>query len=342
MPKSKKDEESKVEKSDEIQTAFSILEKKYGKGVILQKNKIIGIEAIPTGCFSLDSVFDCGGMPRGRILEVFGEESSGKSTLAMFIMAQIQKTGGKAVLIDAEYAFDADYASDIGVDVDKLIVSQPESMEEAFDVMNELIKTNEIDVIVIDSVAAMVPKSEIESDEILARTMAVQAQLLTKGLRILAGPISRSKTTVIFINQLRDNFNVMYGPKEHTPGGRALKFYASVRLNVRKGKKITDDGTDKGIQIGNRMLVKAVKNKVGFPWKEAEFELYYARGIDLIGDVVDYGEKIGVIHKVGNTWMFGEQKLGVGRDQAKEALTKDEELYKKIRSSIEQYVKDKK
>lgn len=341
-PKKIKEEEVKTEKalSTAMSSALSVLQKKYGESVIIKKDKDLGVESIPTGCYSLDAVFDCGGLPRGRIIEVFGQESSGKSTLAMFIMSQIQKSGGRAALIDAEYAFDSSYATDIGVNVEDLLVSQPGSLEEAMDIIHELVKTNEIDIIVVDSVASMVPKSEIESDEMLKEGMAVQARLMNKALRILTGPISKSKTTVIFINQVRDNIGVQWGPKERTPGGKALKFYSSVRLQVKKGERIFDE-KNKENQVGNWLNITAVKNKVGFPWKQTDIELYYARGVDLVGDTVDFGEKVGVLHKTGNTWMFGEKKLGVGREQARATLDKDEELYKAVRKAIDEYVKNK-
>jgi recombination protein RecA len=319
-----------VEEDKSIESALANLQKKYGANVVVKMDSEVGVEAVSTGCFALDAAFGCGGLPRGRIIEVFGQESSGKSTLAMFIMSQIQKAGGKAALIDAEYAFDASYAGSIGVDVQKLLVSQPETLEEAMDVIKELVETNQIDIIVVDSVASMVPKAEVEGDEMLKDTMAVQARLLNKALRILTGPISRSRTSVIFINQLREKIGIVYGAKEYTPGGKALKFYSSVRINVKKGEKIEDDGET----IGNWMNCIMVKNKVGFPWKAAEFELYYSRGVDLFGDTLDYGTKVGVITKTGNSYSYKDKKRGVGREQGKKSLADDPKLYEIIRGEI--------
>lgn len=316
-----------------IDAAIEVLQKKYGKDVILQNDEkhSIEVDAIPSGCFSLDDAFGCGGIPRGRIIEVFGAESSGKSTMAMFLMSQIQKSGGKAALIDAEFAYDATYAKAIGVDVDKLFVSQPSSLEEAMDVIKLLVETNDIDIIVIDSVAALVPLKEVEGEEMLKEGVADQARLMNKALRILTGPISRSKTVVVFINQVREKIGVFFGKKETTPGGKALKFYASVRVDVSKGERITGKN---GEQIGNWMKVTMVKNKVGFPWRSAEFELFYEKGIDLNGDALDYGEKIGVVQRSGNTYEFNGQKLGAGRDKAKQFLEEHPETFMVIRDAI--------
>lgn len=321
------------EKDKAIEDAISQLQKKYGKSAVLQMNEDVRfeVEAVSTGCFSLDEVFGCGGLPKGRIIELYGQESSGKSSLAMFLMAQIQKNGGRAALIDAEFAFDQEYARKIGLDIGKLIVAQPDTLEEAVDIISKLTLSQGVDIIVVDSVAAMVPKAELEGEEMLKDTMALQARLMGKALRVLTGSVSKSNTIVIFINQLREKIGVFYGKKETTPGGKALKFYASVRLEVRKGDKI--EGKDKE-QIGNFLEITAVKNKVGYPWKKASFELYYERGIDLHGDTVDYGEKVGVIIRTGNSYSYGDTKLGVGREQAKASLQKDQEMYEKIREEI--------
>lgn len=326
------------EKDKAIEDAISQLQKKYGKSAVLQMNEDVRfeVESVSTGCFSLDEVFGCGGLPKGRIIELYGQESSGKSSLAMFLMAQIQRNGGRAALIDAEFAFDQEYARRIGLDIGKLIVAQPDTLEEAVDIISKLVLSQGIDIIVVDSVAAMVPKAELEGEEMLKDTMALQARLMGKALRVLTGAVSKSSTIVIFINQLREKIGVFYGKKETTPGGKALKFYASVRLEVRKGDKI--EGKDKE-QIGNFLEITAVKNKVGYPWKKASFELYYDRGIDLCGDTVDYGEKLGVITKTGNTYSYGETKLGVGREQSKAFLQKDKELYEKIREEIGQKIR---
>lgn len=316
--------------------AAANLKKKYGYDVVMEmdKNKDFKVDTISTGCFSLDAAFG-NGIPKGRIIEVFGEESSGKSTLSQFIIAQLQKSGGKAALIDVENAFDGEYAKNIGVKVDELLVAQPATLEESFDVVKELVETNEVDIIVVDSVAALVPKSEAEGEEMLKDSMAVQARLMSKALRILTGPISKSKTIVIFINQVRDKVGVMFGKKETTPGGKALKFFASIRVEVKKGEAIKDSD---GKQIGNWLKATMVKNKVGFPWQKAEFELYYAKGIDLHGDALDYGEQIGVIAKSGNSYSFGETKLGNNRGNAKNKLASDEELYQKVRKAIDEKI----
>lgn len=309
-----KNNEEKIKPQDAIDEATERLQKKYGNAVLIQMDEDTDfkVERIPTGIFSLDEALG-GGLPRGRIIEVFGKESSGKSTLTTFLMAQIQKSGGKAALIDAEMAFDGSYAKAIGIDVSKLMVAQPGSLEEGMDVLRELVNTKAFDIIVIDSVAALVPKSEIEGDEMLKDTMAVQARLLGKALRILTGEISKSKTVVIFINQVRDKIGVFYGAKTVTPGGRALKFFSSIRIDVTAGDKILGKNEE---QIGNILKVKMAKNKTAPPWREAEFTLYYAKGVDLLADMFDHGVKIGVIKKTGNTYIFQNYDLGVGRDKS--------------------------
>lgn len=321
-----------------LDEAIAALQKKYGKDVVMQNDEkqAIEVEAISTGCFSLDEAFGCGGVPRGRIIEIHGEESSGKSTMAMFLMSQVQKNGGKAALIDAEFAFDAAYATAIGVDVNHLFVSQPTTLEEGMDVIKALVETNDMDVIVIDSVAALVPKKEVEGDEMLKDSVADQARLMNKALRILTGPISRSKTVVIFINQIREKIGVFFGKKETTPGGRALKFYASVRMNVSKGERIIGKNDE---QIGNWIKATMVKNKVGYPWRSATFELFYEKGIDLIGDLVDSGERLGVVTKTGNTYSYKEIKLGAGRDKSKQFLEENSEVAASIRAEIIRKIK---
>lgn len=340
MARPKKVVEEIVDDSQQlVDDALAAMTKKYGDdiSIIDEDLDVSEVKVIPTGSFGLDDVFGCHGMPRGRLIELFGQESSGKSTLSQYIMGVVQKAGGRVALIDAEFSYDPRYTASIGVDVSKLLVTQPLHLEAAMETLLELIKTNAFDLIVVDSVAAMAPMAEMEGD-FLKDTMGLQARKLGAALRILKGHASKSKTTVIFINQLRDKIGVLWGKKETTPGGKALKFYASVRLEVHKGDKIEDD---KKAQIGNFIVVKGVKNKVGFPWVETKLELYYGKGISAEGDTVDFGEKIGVIHKSGNTWMFGDKKLGVGREQAKASLEKDPELYKEIREAITQYVADK-
>ena len=328
-----------------VEDAVEKLQKKYGDSVLLQMDADVDfkVEAIPTGCFSLDEAFGCGGLPRGRIIEVFGQESSGKSTLTTFLISQIQKGGGRAALIDAENAFDGDYARAIGVDISKLMVAQPGTLEECMDITRELVQTGAFDIIVVDSVAAMVPKSELEGEEMLKESMAVQARLMGKALRILTGPIAKSKTVVIFINQLRSKVGIFFGKKETTPGGKALKFFSSVRIDVQKGEKILGKDDE---QIGNWMNLTMVKNKVGLPWRKASFELYYKKGIDLIGDTLDYAEKIGIVKKTGNTYSFDKSgvdlKLGVGRENAKKFLNNNPGTVTLIRKDIEEHVKNKK
>jgi recombination protein RecA len=314
------------EKSKAINSALAQLHKKYGKDSVIQMDKEINIEVevIPTGCFALDEAFGCGGLPRGRIIELFGQESSGKSTLATFFMAQIQKAGGKVALIDAEFAFDANYAKAIGLDTTKLILSQPGSLEEAMDVLNGLVKSNAVDIAVVDSVAALVPKAEVEGEEMLKDTMALQARLMGKALRILTGSIARSRTVVIFINQIREKVGVFYGKKETTPGGKALKFFSSVRIDVKKGERI--EGKNKEL-IGHTLMTTMVKNKVGYPWRQATFDLYFGSGIDLVADAFDCAVAKNIIQKTGNTYSFGDLKLGVGREQGIKYLKEHENSY---------------
>lgn len=326
-----------TEDEESVKAVLSSMQKKYGDdiSVVNEDPDVSEVKVIPTGSFGLDSVFGCHGLPRGRMIELFGQESSGKSTLSQYLMAQTQKNGGRVALIDAEFSYDPRYTASIGVDTSKLLVAQPLHLEASMETLKELVNTNVFDLIVVDSIAAMAPMAEVEG-EFLHDTMGLQARKLGAALRVLTGPMSRSKTTVIFINQLREKIGVMFGKKETTPGGKALKFFASVRLEVSKGDAIKDE---KGKQVGNFINVTGVKNKVGFPWVKTSLELYYGRGISREGDVVDYGEKIGVIHKEGNTWKFGETKLGVGREQSKTTLEKDVELFEKISKAITEYEK---
>ena len=326
MKKETKEEEAVIKE------AVNNLEKKYGKNILIKMDDQIKckVKTISTGVLSLDDVLGSGA-PLGRIVEIFGEESSGKSTLSQFLIAQIQKQGGRAALIDIENAFDGEYAKNIGVDVSKLLVSQAESLEAAFDVLKELVATKLIDVIVIDSVAALVPLKEIEGKEMLKETMALQARLIGKALRILSGPIARSNTIVIFINQTRMKVGLVFGSPDTTPGGKALKFYSSIRLKVNKGTKIVDKND---VQIGNQIKVTAVKNKVGFPWQSTVLDLYYAKGIDIIADIFDVAIKKEIIIKTGNTYTFGEKTLGVGRDKSINTIKENDKLYEEIKKTI--------
>lgn len=323
--------------NDILEEALKKLRKIYGEGVILQDSDVPkNIEAIPTGCFAIDNLLGCGGLPKGRIIEIFGEPSEGKSTLCLFLAGQVQKQGGKVVYVDAENAYDASYAKNLGVETKELLVSQPGTLEEAMDTVRALAETNQIDLIIVDSVAALVPKSELEGKEMLKETMALQARLLGKALRIITGPISRSKTIAIFINQTRSKVGMVWGNPETTPGGKALKFFSSVRLKVSKGDKILGL---KDEQIGNTVKITAVKNKVGMPFRKGTFDLYYGEGVDLVADTMLTAEEYDVIKKEGNTYSFGDTKLGVGKDNTIENLKNNKELYEKIRKETEKSIK---
>jgi recombination protein RecA len=326
--------------NETIKEALAELRKKYGEDVVVQaQDEPIAVEAIPTGCFAIDRLLGCGGLPRGRIIELYGEPSSGKSATSLFFISQMQKAGKMCVFIDAEYAFNSEFASNIGVDVKKLFVSQPATLEEAMDTVRAFIATNSIDLIVVDSVAALVPKREVEGEEMLKDSVADQARLMNKALRILTGEVARSKSVVIFINHLKEKIGVYWGEKTTTPGGKALKFYASVRLAVAKGEKIVGP---KEQQIGNVVYVNATKNKVGFPYRKGSFELYYASGVNQEADTLDTAAELKVVKKEGNIYSFEESKLGVGREKAIETLKADQELYKKIRQATEVAVKEEK
>lgn len=341
MSKIKKEQDTDVPSGKEsIDEVMARIQKKYGDDIVVVDDNMEAseVKVIPTGSFGLDSVFGCGGMPKGRIIELFGQESSGKSTLAHYLIAQVQRAGGRAALIDAEFSYDIRYTSAIGVDTSKLLVTQPLHLEAAMGTLRELVETNQFDIIVLDSIAAMAPKSEIE-DEFLKDSMALQARKLGAALRVLAGSISRSKTIVIFINQLRDKVGVFYGAKTVTPGGKALKFFSSVRLEVSKGDKFVD-ADDK--QIGNALNITGVKNKVGNPFMKTSVDLYYGKGLDLYADTVDFGVDNEVIKVSGTTHSFGDTKLGVGRGNAIKFLVKNDDVYQEIRKAIENKLKDEK
>lgn len=337
-----KDKEEKANSDKSISEALKELGKKYGTGAVVRSmDDSIKVEAIPTECYAIDNLLGCGGLPRGRIIEIFGQESSGKSTLALFFISQIQKAGGTCVFIDAENAYDANYAANIGVNTNDMYVNQPSTLEEAMDVVRAFVSTNAIDLIVVDSVAALVPARELEGEEMLKDSVADQARLMNKALRILTGPISRSKTVVIFINQVREKIGVFYGKKESTPGGKALKFYSSVRLEVSKGERLEGGEGSHKAQVGNVVRVTAVKNKVGFPWRSGSFKLYYGSGVDLVSDALDYAVEMGVIDREGNTYTFQGEKLGVGEDKAVQYLSDRPELVKKVRTEIGKKKADK-
>jgi recombination protein RecA len=324
----KKAHDERDERRVAAQAAIDQIKEKFGEGSIMRlgEAKKMEIEAIPTGCLSLDLALGVMGVPRGRIVEIYGPESSGKTTLAQHIVAEIQKMGGIAAFVDAEHALDPDYARKIGVKIDELLISQPDNGEQALDIVETLVRSNAVDVIVVDSVAALTPKSELEG-EMGESHMGVQARLMSQALRKLTSIISRSKATVIFINQIRQKIGVVYGNPETTTGGLALKFYSSIRIEVRRsaqiklGEKI----------IGNRVKTKIVKNKVAAPFRTCEFDIMYNEGISLSGDLLDTAVEIGVIKKAGNSYTFGEEKLGVGRENAKATLKERADLFKTIR-----------
>lgn len=323
-----------------LSEAMSSLKKKYGESILqTEKDSVKKIETTSTGSFSLDNLLG-GGIPVGRLIEIYGEPSQGKSTISLFIAAQFQKVGKTVAYIDAENSYDMDYASKLGVDTSKILISQVETLESAFDVIKTLAETDGVDLIIVDSVASLVPKSEIEEDSstMLKDTYAVQARLLSKALRIVSGPIARSKASLILLNQTRSNVGQIFGNKEISTGGKAIKFYSSVRLSVSTIEKIKDSNSE---VIGAKLKITAVKNKCAFPFKSGTVDLFFGSGIDLYGDVIDFGEQKGIIKKSGNTYSFGEEKLGVGRENAKKALQKNEELYTKIRLAIDEVLKSK-
>lgn len=326
-----------LEKKKALEMALGQIEKQFGKGAVMKlgENTHMNIETIPTGAIGLDIALGVGGVPRGRIVEVFGPESSGKTTVALHIIAEAQKAGGDAAFIDAEHALDPIYAKKLGVDIDNLIVSQPDTGEQALEIAEALVRSGAIDVIVVDSVAALVPKAEIDG-EMGDSHVGLQARLMSQALRKLAGVISKSKTTAIFINQLREKVGVMFGNPETTPGGRALKFYASVRLDVRRIESIKQ-GTD---VIGNRTRVKVVKNKVAPPFKEAEFDIVYGQGISKEGSILDVAVNLDIINKSGAWFSYNGQRIGQGRENVKQFLKENAditaEIEKKIRENYNQ------
>ena len=293
----------------------------------------LDVEAISTGCLSLDMALGVGGVPKGRIVEVFGPESSGKTTLALHIVAECQKNGGKAAFIDAENALDPEYAKNLGCNSDDLLVSQPDSGEQALDILQKLLETAALDVIVIDSVAALVPKAELDG-QIGDVTVGLQARLMSQALRKLSGPINKSRTCVVFINQIREKIGVMFGSPETTPGGRALKFYSSVRLDIRRIAAIKE-GTD---MTGNRTRVKVVKNKVAPPFKMTEFDIMYGKGISYSGDLLDLALQGGVVEKMGSWFSYKGDKIAQGREKVKALLDTDEKLMKNVLSDVKDYL----
>jgi len=324
------------EKLKAIENAILNIEKAYGKGSIMQigAKPIQSIDVIPTGCLSLDRVLGVGGIPRGRISEIYGPEASGKTTLCLHVIAEAQKRNGAAAFIDAEHALDIKYTSKLGVEVNELFLSQPDNGEQALEITETLVNSNAFDIIVVDSVAALVPRAEIEG-EMGDAHMALQARLMSQALRKLTGIISKSKTCLIFTNQLRDKIGVFFGNPETTTGGNALKFYASMRLDIRRIATIKAGDSP----IGNRTKVRVVKNKVAPPFRETEFDVLYGIGIDKFGDVLDMGVSIDLIHKSGAWYTFGEDRFQ-GREQFKDALKKDPVFYDQIRQSVIDKIKE--
>jgi recombination protein RecA len=320
-----------------VEQAVGQIEKQHGKGSIMRlgvESLLIDVPVISTGSISLDNALGVGGLPKGRIIEIYGPESSGKTTLALHAIANSQKQGGIAVLIDAEYAFDANYAKNLGVDIDNLLVSQPDTGEQALEIADTLVRSGAVDIIVIDSVAALVPAAEIEG-EMGDSHMGLQARLMSQALRKLTGILSKSKTCLIFINQLRMKIGVMFGNPETTTGGNALKFYASVRIDVRRIAAIKDGEN----VVGNRTKAKVVKNKVAPPFKEAEFDIMYGKGISLTGDIIDLGSELGIIEKSGAWFSFQGERIGQGREKAKEFLEQNPETLKKIETLLKEKLK---
>lgn len=319
------------EKEKALQTALAQIEKQFGKGAVMKlgQNSSLNVEAIPTGSLSLDIALGIGGVPRGRIIEIYGPESSGKTTVALHIVAEAQKMGGEAVFIDVEHALDPVYAQALGVDIDSLLVSQPDTGEQALEICEALVRSGAIDVVVVDSVAAMTTKAEIEG-EMGDSFVGLQARLMSQALRKLTGAISKSNAVCIFINQLREKIGVMYGNPETTPGGRALKFYSSVRMDIRKKDPIKE-GSD---VIGNLTKVKIVKNKVAPPFREAEFDIMYGEGISREGEVIDLAVKLDIIKKSGSWYSYQDNRIGQGRDKVKQYLKDNPEFCEKIAQEV--------
>lgn len=330
----KEDQKAKFKAAEE---ALSQIRERFGDGSIMRlgEAKISQVDAISTGCLSIDMALGVGGVPRGRIIEIYGPESSGKTTLAQHIVAEVQKEGGIAAFVDAEHALDPDYAEKIGVNINEMLISQPDTGEQALEIVETLVRSNAVDVIVIDSVAALTPKAEIEGD-MGQNHMGLQARLMSQALRKLTSIVSKSKTTVIFINQIRMKIGVMFGNPETTTGGNALKFYSSIRIEVRRAAQIKQGEKI----IGNRVRCKIVKNKVAPPFRACEFDIMYNEGISISGDLITLGVEYGTISKSGHTYKFGEEKLGTGRENARHYLRANPKILKELRLATEKAIKE--
>jgi len=320
------------DKTKQLETAIAVIEKSYGKGSIMRlgsRDVLVPVSVIPTGCLSLDAALGVGGFPRGRVVEVYGPESGGKTTMTLHVIAEAQKLGGTAAFIDAEHALDPIYARKLGVDVDNLLVSQPDNGEQALEIAQELIRSNAVDIVVVDSVAALVPKAELEGD-MGDPQMGLQARLMSQALRKLTAIVSKSRTCLIFINQIREKIGVMFGNPETTTGGRALKFYASIRLDIRRVQAIKEGDR----VIGSRTRGKVVKNKVAAPFREAEFDILYGEGISREGDLIDLGVDKGLLEKSGTWISFGGERMGQGRENARVFLKENKDIRDKLETAL--------
>lgn len=326
------------EKVKTLEQALSMIEKQFGKGAIMRfgEQEVQKVEALSTGCLTLDTALGIGGIPRGRIIEIYGPESSGKTTVALHMIAAVQKNGGTAAFVDAEHALDPLYAQNLGVQINDLYIAQPDNGEQALDIAETLVRSNSIDIIVIDSVAALTPQAEIDG-EMGSATVGLQARLMSQALRKLTAICNKSKCSIVFINQLREKIGVMYGNPETTPGGKALKFYSSVRIDVRKGEAIKD-GSE---VIGNRTKARIVKNKVAPPFKVAEFDILFGKGISQFGCVIDVAVDLGIIEKSGSWFSYKDEKIGQGREKTMDYLNKNPEISDEIIAAVKEQLKNK-
>ncbi|AHI53671.1 recombinase A [Spiroplasma sabaudiense Ar-1343] len=327
-----KDKNENLTQEEILSNVINEIEKSFGRGSIMKLGDLNNqnIKTISSGSFLVDDAIGIGGYPKGRIIEIYGPESSGKTTLGLHAIAESQKAGGKAAFIDAEHALDPLYAKKIGVDIDNLLVSQPDSGEQALDILEMLVKSNVIDIVILDSVAALVPKAELEG-EMSDHSIGLQARLMSKALRKLSGIISKTETVVIFINQLREKVGVIFGSPEITPGGRALRFYSSIRLDVRKGETISENGNP----IANKVKIKVVKNKLAAPFKVTQITINYNKGIDKMSEIIELASLYNILNKSGVWYSYGDTKIGQGRDAVKNWLTINQDLYKEICEELE-------